>query len=88
MKEALAARDKKTMNGVLFVIEMGHFSEMKANVRKVAWSVDDRLIQIAATITLWSLKDVDGLRDIAKNHPQKNVRQAAERQIASLEKNK
>jgi len=88
LKEALSSGDKKTVDGVLFVIQMGHFSDMKADVRKVVWSVDDRLIQIAATITLSDLKDVDGLRDIAKNHPKKEVRRAAERGIAAIEENR
>jgi membrane protease YdiL (CAAX protease family) len=87
-KEVLASGDTKTIGGVLFVIEMGRFSEMKPDVRRVAWSVDDQSIQLGATITLECLKDIDGLRDIAKNHPNAVVRRAADHIIAMSEKEK
>jgi hypothetical protein len=52
---------------------------------RLLWSVDDRDIQSAATMTLWGLKDVEGLHDIAKKHPKEDMRRAADRWIAMIE---
>jgi membrane protease YdiL (CAAX protease family) len=86
LRDALASGDKKTINGVLSVIDMGQLSDMKADVRKVVWSVDDPLCQGTAIVTLSAFKDVEELRHIAKNHPKEAARQTAQRCLISMEK--
>ncbi|MFZ1934930.1 MAG: type II CAAX endopeptidase family protein [Thermoguttaceae bacterium] len=85
LRDALASGNKRTVDRALFVVGLGKFSNLKADVRKVAWSVDDLQIQLGATIALSDLKDLEGLHDIAKKHPQEIVRRAAERCIATIE---
>ncbi len=77
LKDALASSDTKIINGVLFVIDMAPSFGLKQEVRKIAWSTDDRTSQLAATLTLHSLGDVEGLRQISQRHPDETVRRAA-----------
>ena len=86
LRDALASGDKKTINGVLTVIDMGQLSDMKADVRKIVWSVDDPLCQGTAIVILCGFKDVEELRHIAKDHPKETVRQTAKRWLVSIEK--
>ncbi len=85
LKEALASGDKKILDGVLFVIDYGNFSGLINEVRTVAWSDNELKIQLSATCTLHSLKDSEGLHEIAQKHPKVQIRRAAERMIAYLE---
>jgi hypothetical protein len=88
LKKALASSDKKILDGALFVIGLGHWQGLQPEVRKVAWSANDELIQRMATSTLRDLKDAEGLREIAKRHPNEAVRKAASSDLGELEKEK
>jgi membrane protease YdiL (CAAX protease family) len=88
LRDALASGDKKTINGVLTVIDMGQLSDMRTDVRKVVWSVDDPLCQGTAIVTLSAFRDVEELRHIAKDHPKEAVRKMAEWRLASMEEGK
>jgi HEAT repeat protein len=82
LKEAIASRDKNTVDGALWVIGACGYSGFKQEVRDLAWSVDDLRIPLSAVLTLGSLGDEEGLRRIAHGHPNETVRRDAERCLA------
>jgi membrane protease YdiL (CAAX protease family) len=86
LKEALASNDKKIVEGVLFTIEMGpwRWPSLKEDVRNIVWSADDLHLRMSATLTLWDLKDVEALRDIAEKHPEEKIREAARRWLQTM----
>jgi membrane protease YdiL (CAAX protease family) len=76
--KALASTDKGTVDEVLFLIQICHCRGLREEVRRVAWSSDDRGLQISAMVTLLDLDDTDGLKEIAEKHQDKKVRGIAE----------
>jgi len=82
LKDALASSDTNLINGVLLVVEIGRFSGLREEVRRVAWSINDRGSQLAATLTLHGLGDVEGLREISQRHPDEIVRRTAQAMLA------
>jgi len=79
VKKALASSDTKTVDGALFIIGMRRYSTLREEVRHIVWSAHDLHLQMSATITLHDLGDTDGIRKIAEKHPDKKVREVAER---------
>jgi membrane protease YdiL (CAAX protease family) len=88
LKAALASKDKNVLNNALFVVEMCHYSGLQQEVREIAWSSDDRLVQIMAVNTLRWLEDAEGLRKIAETHVNERVRESAKARLADLEAKK
>ncbi len=83
LKEPLSSRDKNVLCGALFVVGTSRYSLYKQQVRDLAWSADDVVIQLEAVSTLWDLDDEEGLRGIARRHPIARVRESAERWLAN-----
>ena len=81
LRRALASMDTKNLNGVLFAVQMGRYVGLTGEVRKVAWSGGDVMIQLSAVIALESLGDGEGLREIAGWHANEKVRGMARQMI-------
>lgn len=77
LKHALASNDTQIVNGVLFVIEIAPSFGLGAEVREIAWSTDDRSLQIGAVLALERLQDIEALEEISREHYDETVRQAA-----------
>ncbi len=88
LKEALASTDKKTVDGVLSVVGLGHWTGLKEEVRKVAFSNEDFHIQLSAALALWDLRDGEGLRKLAKEHPQVRIRKFAQARLDEMREKK
>ncbi len=87
LKEALASKDPGLVKGVLFVVGLSELSSLEQEVREVAWSPSDQSVQLAATLTLYDLRDAEGLQDLAKRHENEKVRSAAEYMVTEMQKN-
>jgi hypothetical protein len=85
LAEALASKNKAVVVGALSVIGDARWLDFKQEVRKAVWSADEFEIQTRATQTLDCLRDIEGLRTIAKRHPEEGVRSLAETYIGLLE---
>ena len=81
VKEALASNNPKTVDGALFIIGLRRYSDLREEVRHIVWSAHDLHFQMSATITLHDLGDTDGIRKIAERHPDKKLREVAERML-------
>ncbi len=84
LKVALASSDKRTVDRALFAIEMCGYAGLKPQVRKIAWSFDDRKIQLAATMALRRLEDQEGLQNIAQGHPDETIRRVARQFLGEI----
>jgi membrane protease YdiL (CAAX protease family) len=82
LKKPLSSRDKNTLDSALFVVGICRYSVYKQEVRDIAWSADDVVIQLSAVSTLRDFNDEEGLRGIARSHPKARVRESAERLLA------
>jgi hypothetical protein len=81
LKEALRSNDSRTLENVLFAVELGRYSRLAPEVHAIAYESSDRLIQLRATGTLTDLRDEAGLRDIADRHPDEIVRRMAKKHL-------
>jgi membrane protease YdiL (CAAX protease family) len=86
LKDALASRDNRIVDRALFVVGDYGYSGLKAQVRAVAWSFKDRIIQVGAMVTLQQLHDEEGLRDIARKHQDDTLRETASRLLGDSTK--
>jgi len=84
LKAPLSSRDKKKLDGALFVVGMCRYTAYTQQVRDIAWSADEGTLPYLAVSTLWDLKDEEGLREIARSHPNAKVRESAERILGYL----
>ncbi|MHB8952155.1 MAG: CPBP family glutamic-type intramembrane protease [Pirellulaceae bacterium] len=76
LAEALASSDNYTVDRALTAIAFGRYLGLKPQVRALAWSSEDVVIQISAVMTLRMIGDEEGLRDIVQKHPEERVRRA------------
>ena len=77
LKEAMKTNDKRTIDKVLFAVEWLGYLDLNPQVKEIAWSFNDQTTQLYATGTLYKLRDVEGVRDIAQRHPNEIIRRAA-----------
>jgi hypothetical protein len=84
LKGPLASRDNNILNGALFVVGLWRYSVYKQEVRNIAWSADDLKTQVLAVSTLLDLNDEEGLREVARSHPNAKTREVAERFVGYL----
>jgi len=77
LNDALGSSDKRMVGRALFTVGWFGYSGLTAQVRKLAWSSDDTLIQLGATMSLNELRDQEAVREIAQTHPNEKVRNAA-----------
>ena len=84
LRPALRSRDKNTLDGALFVVQMSGYSSLAQEVRDVVWTADDPWTQLSATSALGFIRDSEGLRQIAKAHPSEKVRAEAEHMLSWL----
>ena len=87
LRKAVVSENPRTLDAVLFVINMGHYSGLRDEVRGVAWSANDSTLQLSAVTTLEAIDDLTGLDEIAKRHPNAATRGAARRMVIRLEEN-
>ena len=81
LRTALASTDNKTLNGVLFTVQTGRYVGLTDEVRKVAWSAGDVMVQLSAVLALEGLGNDRGLKKVAERHPNDKVRGAARSMI-------
>ncbi|MHB8974459.1 MAG: CPBP family glutamic-type intramembrane protease [Pirellulaceae bacterium] len=74
--EALASSDNYTVDRALTAIAFSRYLGLKPQVRALAWSSEDVVIQISAVLTLRMIGDEEGLSDIVQKHPEERVRRA------------
>ncbi len=74
---ALASADNKTLVPLLFAVQTGAYVGLKGEVRRLAWSGGDVMVQLSAVLALEGLGDDRGLKKIAEGHPNDKVRGAA-----------
>jgi hypothetical protein len=79
VSEALRSGDDRKIDRALFAAETLRYSGLKPQVRAIVSSSTHRELQVRAIITLWELGDEDGLREIARKHPDEKIRNAAAR---------
>jgi hypothetical protein len=78
LKKALLSNEIGVVKNVLFLISLKRLSGFTEEVRRAAWSGNSRTVQLAATLTLRDLGDVEGLQEISRDHPDEIVRQTAQ----------
>jgi membrane protease YdiL (CAAX protease family) len=85
LKDALASNDKNTVRGVLSVIGIWHWPNLKQDVRKVGLSADDQRTQLSAIMTLYDLDDTEGLQEISRKHPKEKAGEWANGMLRRME---
>ncbi len=81
--QALDSDNEKIVDQVLRLIAQIKCTELIPNVRTVVKESSSLRLQVGGILALMDMGDMEGIGEIAKNHPSKKVRSVATRQLSS-----
>jgi hypothetical protein len=88
LKVALTSKDTRVLERALLLVDIGGYSGVRQSIRDIVWSNNDLDSQRSAMLSLSLMDDTEGLRRIAKEHGDKQVRKSAEAMLSHMEERK